>query len=52
MFPDGGHFFIDLAANDWRRIPNSYSLETYDGWSGICIERQRALLAGTSPETL
>ena len=38
MFPDGGHFFIDLAANDWRRISNSYSLETYDGWSGICIE--------------
>jgi len=26
------------SANNWRHISNSYSLETYDGWSGICIE--------------
>ena len=31
-------FFVDLAANHWKDISNSYSLETYAGWNGICIE--------------
>ena len=58
MFPDGGHYFIDLAANDWRKLSNSYSLETYDGWSGLCIEpndlywkahfQRRCLLVGAA----
>ncbi|CAL58417.1 Methyltransferase FkbM [Ostreococcus tauri] len=38
MFPDGGHYFIDLAANDWSQLSNSRSLETYDDWNGLCIE--------------
>jgi len=37
IFPSKG-FFIDLAANEWQYISNTYSLETYAGWDGICIE--------------
>jgi hypothetical protein len=37
MFPSRG-YFVDLAANDWRAKSNSYSLERYDGWQGLCIE--------------
>ena len=29
---------MDLAANDWRKLSNSYSLELHDGWKGTCIE--------------
>jgi hypothetical protein len=31
-------FFIDLAANDARKISNTYALERSFGWEGICIE--------------
>lgn len=37
MFPKSG-YFIDLAANDWRKDSNTYSLETFEAWQGICIE--------------
>ena len=37
IFPEGG-FFIDLAANDWKDISNTYSLEVYAGWTGVCVE--------------
>jgi hypothetical protein len=30
--------FVELAANDYKRISNSYTMETYFGWDGICIE--------------
>jgi len=30
--------FVDLAANDAIQLSNTYSLETYYGWKGICIE--------------
>jgi hypothetical protein len=33
-----GGFFVDLAANDASAISNSYSLETYHNWNGLCIE--------------
>lgn len=31
-------YFVDLAANDWSRISNSYVVEYYNNWKGICIE--------------
>ena len=31
-------FFVDLAANDWQFLSNTYALETYEDWDGICIE--------------
>jgi hypothetical protein len=31
-------FFIDLAANDARKLSNTYALERSFGWEGICIE--------------
>lgn len=34
---DGG-FFVDIGAHDGVTHSNSYALETYHGWSGICIE--------------
>jgi len=32
-----GRFFVDLAANDWDYLSNTYLLEQ-NGWDGICIE--------------
>ena len=37
MFPQSG-YFVDLAANDWQKLSNTYSLERYGGWNGLCIE--------------
>jgi hypothetical protein len=37
MFDSKG-FFVDLAANHYKHISNTYSLETFAGWNGICIE--------------
>jgi hypothetical protein len=31
-------FFVDLAANDARKISNTYALERSFGWKGVCIE--------------
>jgi FkbM family methyltransferase len=31
-------YFIDLAANEWRNISNSYGLESFNNWDGVCIE--------------
>lgn len=31
-------FFVDLAANQWKKGSNSYLLETFNHWKGICIE--------------
>jgi hypothetical protein len=31
-------YFIDLAANDWKSISNTNSLEVSYNWTGICIE--------------
>jgi hypothetical protein len=31
-------FFIDLAANDARKLSNTYALERRYGWRGLCIE--------------
>ena len=44
---DGG-YFIDLAANDAANISNTYALETYHNWTGICIEPNPKYWAGLS----
>eukprot|EP00980_Cylindrotheca_fusiformis_P008217 scaffold1736_cov127-Cylindrotheca_fusiformis.AAC.31 len=31
-------YFVDLAAKDAVRISNTYALETFFGWNGICLE--------------
>lgn len=31
-------FFVDLAANHYKSLSNTYALETQMGWNGICIE--------------
>jgi len=31
-------FFIDLAANDAQEKSNTYALERFHGWRGLCIE--------------
>lgn len=39
-------FFVDLAANDWQSLSNSYVLEYYNNWKGICIEPNPKYLEG------
>ena len=43
-----GGFFIDLAANDPVRISNTYALETYFDWDGLCIEPNPTYWTGLS----
>ena len=43
-----GGYFIDLAANDAVRLSNSYALETYYNWTGLCIEPNPIYWAGLS----
>jgi len=31
-------YFIDLAANDHIFLSNTYALETFENWDGLCIE--------------
>ena len=31
-------FFVDLAANDGLYMSNTWALERYYGWDGVCIE--------------
>ena len=33
-----GGYFVDLASNDATEISNSYALETFHGWNGLCVE--------------
>ena len=33
-----GGYFIDLAANDWQKDSNTYALEAFDDWNGLCVE--------------
>ena len=39
-------YFVDLAANDAIRISNTYALETYFHWQGLCIEANPIYWAG------
>jgi hypothetical protein len=31
-------YFIDLAANDWKSLSNTYGIEGFNNWNGVCIE--------------
>lgn len=31
-------YFVDLAANHWQYLSNTYVVEYYNNWKGICIE--------------
>ena len=33
-----GGFFVDLAANDATELSNTYALEAFHQWRGVCIE--------------
>jgi Methyltransferase FkbM domain len=39
-------YFVDLAANHWLLRSNTYSIETYNAWKGICIEANPTYLVG------
>ena len=39
-------YFVDLAANDAVQISNSYALETFFDWNGLCIEPNPEYWAG------
>lgn len=41
-------FFLDLAANDPHLASNTYSLEHFYDWSGICIEANSKYMWGLS----
>ncbi len=41
-----GGYFIDLAANDWIKWSNTYALEYFYHWDGICIEPSWRCLVG------
>jgi Methyltransferase FkbM domain len=43
-----GGYFVDLAANDAVSLSNSYALETYFGWEGVCIEPNALYWPGLS----
>ena len=36
-------YFIDLAANHYVKLSNTYRLEQSYGWKGLCIEPNAAL---------
>lgn len=41
-------YFVDLASNDAIRISNTYSLETFFDWNGICLEPNAVYWRGLS----
>jgi hypothetical protein len=41
-------YFIDLAANDAVKISNTFALEKYHGWNGLCIEPNPMYWGGLS----
>lgn len=44
--PPEGFFFIDLAASHWKDNSNTYALEKFHGFRGICIEPNDEYLLG------
>lgn len=39
-------FFVDLAANHFKARSNSYNVEQYNDWNGLCIEPNPIYLIG------
>ena len=33
-----GGYFVDLAANDWIKYSNTFLVEYFNGWDGVCVE--------------
>jgi len=47
LFHDKSYgYFVDLAANDWSHLSNSFVLEYYNRWRGVCIEPDPQYLVG------
>lgn len=43
-------FYLDLAANDAQKISNTFVLDRFRGWGGICIEANPIYWAGLAAE--
>ena len=41
-----GGFYIDLAARYWQKGSNTWALDHYLGWKGVCIEPDKNLNVG------
>jgi FkbM family methyltransferase len=41
-----GGVFVDVGANDYEQLSNTYYLETALGWSGVAVEPQKRFAAG------
>ena len=39
-------YFVDLASNDYKALSNSYTLEQWNDWKGVCIEPNPMYLQG------
>ena len=39
-------YFVDLAANDWQSLSNSFVVEYFNNWKGVCIEPNPQYLKG------
>jgi len=39
-------YFLDMGAADGKFISNTYALEKYYGWNGICVEPNKELFEG------
>ena len=47
IFNNKSHgYFVDLAANDWSHLSNSFVIEYYKHWEGVCIEPNPEYLLG------
>jgi len=42
----GGHVYLDVASNHWKRISNTYFFDRCLGWSGVCVEPNPRFHAG------
>mmetsp|Transcript_5607 Transcript_5607/g.9207 ORF Transcript_5607/g.9207 Transcript_5607/m.9207 type:complete len:369 (-) Transcript_5607:64-1170(-) len=41
-----GGYFVDLATNDYQFLSNTYALEYFNKWNGVCIEPNPKYLEG------
>jgi hypothetical protein len=41
-----GGYYVDLAAHNWKLGSNTWNLDTYNDWRGICIEANPSDLLG------
>jgi hypothetical protein len=48
LFGKRNGYFVDLASNDAVRISNTYALETFFDWDGLCLEPNPAYWSSLS----